>query len=285
MEYIIRNFRIRDVLLMQVAIAAISILYSLVFFRLSHSALLFYNHLCFLIWFLLISKRNGGKIAEIKSLCKTVNWKMSGVIFAVSSCFTLGEICVLVYLIFLFAGGIDDSFVSGFNSITWMDNIYEHLCVCFTGPIVEEVVFRGIVLNRLSKKVGINKAIIISSLLFGVVHGPVKCFDAFIFGIICSLIYLRSNNLMNTIVLHVLHNSFGAILMPTLNGWNFTSDETSETEVNIDESTIFLYLLYIGLVLLLPSTIYLVRFIKNNWRYAVQSSPGHDLHVSGSPSQ
>ena len=49
--------------------------------------------------------------------------------------------------------------------------IYAVLSVCIIAPIIEEVIFRGIILNGMLKRYNSSTAIIISSLLFAFAHG------------------------------------------------------------------------------------------------------------------
>ena len=86
-----------------------------------------------------------------------------------------------------------------------LQNLLVLASACIFAPIVEEIIFRGILLHRLSIKWDIKQGIIISSLFFGILHGfsfiPIS-----ILGIIFCLIYLRTNNLYYTIFAHATYN-------------------------------------------------------------------------------
>lgn len=85
-----------------------------------------------------------------------------------------------------------------------MANILQLLMAIIWAPIVEELVFRGVLYNRFLKKWGIKMAIIIPSCLFGMIH-----FDfigACIFGIIMTLLMIRTGNLIIPITVHMLNN-------------------------------------------------------------------------------
>lgn len=75
------------------------------------------------------------------------------------------------------------------------------LCVA---PILEEMVFRGVIMNNL-KKYGIKTAIIVNSILFGVSHSNINMIiPAILTGIIflyCLQIFIK-----NSILLHFLLN-------------------------------------------------------------------------------
>lgn len=73
-------------------------------------------------------------------------------------------------------------------------------------PLMEELVFRGLILQRLVMKYGSTLAIILSSLLFGILH-----FDAFlsatIFGTLMCLLFLKTKNLWVPLIVHWTNNA------------------------------------------------------------------------------
>lgn len=90
-------------------------------------------------------------------------------------------------------------------------------------PIYEEIIFRGFILFGLMKYYSWKKAIIISSLLFGLWHLKniffisqseliyQMIYTAFIFGPIVAYITLKSKNIWLAVILHYLNN-----LLPSL---------------------------------------------------------------------
>lgn len=71
-------------------------------------------------------------------------------------------------------------------------------------PVIEEFAFRGILLHRWSQKWGMNKAILISSLLFGIAHpDPV---GATVFGMAMCVIYLKTQTLIVPMLCHGISN-------------------------------------------------------------------------------
>ena len=79
------------------------------------------------------------------------------------------------------------------------------------GPIVEEVMFRGILLPRLLP-FGERFAILTSALLFGLFHGNfAQFFYAFAIGLIFGLVVCRTGRVRHTVTLHILLNFFGSI--------------------------------------------------------------------------
>lgn len=130
-----------------------------------------------------------------------------------------------------------------------------NLNVSIIGPIVEEIMFRGIILNRLSKRWGFNVGIIISSLLFGIQHLEMAIIGAFLWGIVMSLLYLKTNNIMIPITLHIINNSLVTII----------TTQMPASEFDLNNLIISNNDLIIGVSLFLPSLFYIVRYIKQNW--------------------
>ena len=94
------------------------------------------------------------------------------------------------------------------------------ISIALIGPIAEEFIFRGMLLNRMMKKTSMWGGILISSILFGILHADI--IGASIFGIITSLLYLKTGNLLIPILLHVFNNSIAIILTfvaPSWPGW------------------------------------------------------------------
>lgn len=77
-------------------------------------------------------------------------------------------------------------------------------------PIVEEIVLRGVVYNRIESTAGNRAAIIGSALLFGLMHimagGATLAAGAFIMGLILGYIYAKTNSLWVCIIAHSAAN-------------------------------------------------------------------------------
>lgn len=80
-------------------------------------------------------------------------------------------------------------------------------------PVVEELVFRGLVFRRMKEYTSFWPAAIVSSLLFGLYHmNLVQGIYAFLFGIILCLLYERYGHLAAAIVIHFGANLLSVIL-------------------------------------------------------------------------
>lgn len=89
------------------------------------------------------------------------------------------------------------------------------LLVVFIAPLLEEIVFRGIIQKGLINK-GMKPvlAIIIASVVFGLVHGnPWQFVGAVLLGCVLGLVYHKTKSLLLPILLHAFNNFCSALLI------------------------------------------------------------------------
>lgn len=79
-------------------------------------------------------------------------------------------------------------------------------------PISEELLFRGVFLNRLKLIVPTSFAIAITSILFGALHSYGSIISAVVFGVCMCIIYLKTRNILTCIFAHFLNNLLAEIL-------------------------------------------------------------------------
>ena len=81
-------------------------------------------------------------------------------------------------------------------------------------PIAEEIFFRGLLYSWLRQNLKIWPAILISSALFGVLHGEISIAGAtFLMGIILAWIYEKSTSLWPAISIHIINNSIKLLVL------------------------------------------------------------------------
>lgn len=84
------------------------------------------------------------------------------------------------------------------------------IALILIGPVIEEMLFRGIIMNTIKKSFNIKTTILISSLLFAIMHitsgGISLVIGAFFMGIILTTIYQTTNSLYVPIVAHMIAN-------------------------------------------------------------------------------
>ena len=128
--------------------------------------------------------------------------------------------------VFNFVGNIINQIIEGIkgsevinplDTVINLSNIVPLIIVVvILTPIIEEFVFRGVLLDKL-RRFGDKTAIIFTALVFGLFHGNFsQFFYAFALGLIFAYITIKTNTIRYSIVLHMLVNLFGSVIMPML---------------------------------------------------------------------
>jgi len=87
----------------------------------------------------------------------------------------------------------------------------------FTAPLVEEVIYRGILYSAIQRSVGIGWAVLIVTALFAGVHfwqywgSPGTIILICLLSLILTLIRVRTNNLLPCVILHTIFNALQSI--------------------------------------------------------------------------
>ena len=126
------------------------------------------------------------------------------------------------------------------------------LSAVIAAPIVEEVIFRGVVLGSFRKIFPAWASILISAVIFGVYHmNPVAIVYATVMGIIAGVVYEKKQNLLFPIMLHMANNFMGLLQ-------DFVPAGIGVTVVNA-----------VSLVMILPMCYIVYRMIKSDTCKAV----------------
>lgn len=84
-------------------------------------------------------------------------------------------------------------------------------------PVLEEILFRMFIYSGLRKNFGVTPALVISSLLFGLVHQNIFAFFPIcVLGFYLAVLYERTQNIWVPILTHALHNGLTLLYMLTL---------------------------------------------------------------------
>lgn len=89
------------------------------------------------------------------------------------------------------------------------------LAIAVVGPIVEELVFRAGVLGYLVRnEMNSWTAIIISAILFGIIHfNPAQIPAAILIGILLGILYVKSHSIVLTSIVHIINNGLAVFEM------------------------------------------------------------------------
>lgn len=171
--------------------------------------------LSMVVFFVLLERKENFKLNLL------ANVSIQGMVIAISC-------SVLFY--FLLDKGLDPIFESIFptskeNYQQTVQSIISSPIVslidfCIFAPILEEFLMRGFILNGLSVNYGIIVALLISSILFALLHFNIaQIIPSFICGIILGLIYLYTGSILSCIFAHMGYNfiSYIMIILPIYN--------------------------------------------------------------------
>lgn len=94
------------------------------------------------------------------------------------------------------------------------ESILTIIMVAVLAPIFEELIFRKIIIDR-TRKYGEVVAIVYSALAFGIFHCNLyQIFYAFALGLIFGYVYIKTGNVVLTIIMHMAINGTSSIFYP-----------------------------------------------------------------------
>jgi len=184
---------------------------------------------------------------------------------------TIGVIWVTLLLLDLAGTELAASYFDWLNSMELFEigpdtSLMQYCLIFFVvavfAPVVEEIIFRGIMIERFGAKYGYKIAVILSSLLFGVLHMDI--IGAFIFGIVLSVLYLRTRSLLLPVLIHAANNGFATLFIFYGDAFNIDAWETIEP---------FLENAWMGILLFVVSFGWLIWFLNNNWKIVHEAEP------------
>ena len=151
-----------------------------------------------------------------------------------------------------------------FESI--MGSRWGYLALGILAPVAEELVFRGAILRSLMAYFNYRLPwipIVVSALLFGVVHGNVAQFaNAFVMGLLLGWLYCRTHSIVLGVALHWVNNTVAYAmykLMPEMNDGQLIDLFHGDNKL--------MYMgLFCSLLVLLPSLFQLNKRMGNEGR-------------------
>lgn len=185
-----------------------------------------------------------GKRPEKQELREIITVTTFVLLIGVGTLTLIIYIATVMHLSFLADFLNQPTFYTGLNSFYYNALIFPVIVIF--GPIVEELLFRGVILHRLAVKWGLTVSIILSSLLFGILHADL--IGSFIFGLMMAVIYIKTQTLWAPIICHILNNFIGSLI-----------------ELTIGNDLFSARYLWIGIIFLTISTPYITFYLYKNW--------------------
>ena len=132
--------------------------------------------------------------------------------------FSLGEVLVLFYALSHLAPGLLDTLLSYEFFVTaaneqqqWAYDLVTMFLAVVLVPVVEEALFRGLLLHRWTVRWNLTAALWTTSILFGIGH-PHTFIGSTVFGLVMAILYLETGSLLVPIVVHAANNAIGYLI-------------------------------------------------------------------------
>ncbi|MBQ9590753.1 MAG: CPBP family intramembrane metalloprotease [Butyrivibrio sp.] len=132
------------------------------------------------------------------------------------------------------------------------------------GPFVEEIVFRGVILQSYQRTGRIVGSIVLSSVMFGMMHLNFNQFAyGTVMGVMLALLVEATGTVLTSFIAHALFNSVEVIMMFTSNN---TLDEATEYLDDMGTVWEFGYMVYLGVAAIIFTVLafFIVRMISAN---------------------
>ncbi|MBD2427018.1 CPBP family intramembrane glutamic endopeptidase [Phormidium sp. FACHB-1136] len=126
--------------------------------------------------------------------------------------------------------------------------------VVVVAPVAEEFIFRGILLHRWGLKWGVRTAMVMTSVLFGLLHS--NLIGLFMFGVVMTLLYLTTRSLLVPMVAHALNNALAS-------GLEYATQIRALTPIHTLAD--FRASWWLGVVCLLVSAPWVLRYVVYHW--------------------
>ena len=151
------------------------------------------------------------------------------------------------------------------------------LSAVILAPIMEELIFRKLVLDRLAGY-GPAVAMFVSALVFGLAHGNFyQFFYAFLLGLIFAYIYLRTGKVRYSMILHMMVNFCGSVI-PILIMRVADENEVAAILASVTQLIFMGVFMLGGLILFICKWKEIKTYVHGNtvrsWRRCLITSPG-----------
>ncbi len=220
------------------------------------------------IFFVLMNKRDKKEMKEgsfVRYEKFNKWWMLLIVPLGVVACIGFNNLVMMIaelaqafinYIIESFNLGIEYDIFGAFNETSEIiysgGIVLQILATCVGAPFAEELLFRGLIHKNLRKVMNMIPAMLISSLLFGIIHGNIiQGIYAFLIGLICAFVYEKFKTIWAPIILHAAANSFAVIT-------TFLSTESEGVGVGLGGYvlyTVILISIAVGLMLLIEKKV------------------------------
>lgn len=187
-----------------------------------------------------------------------LSWLRLALLLAVAMAFSYGSWFLFAYVLSILSPGLLEFLIEALwpeSNPTIGYQLAMGVVAVILAPILEEGVFRGILVNRWGYRWGLRTALVASSIAFGLLHAnPV---GIGIVGLVAALLYLQTRTLIVPIAFHAANNLV-ATIWDHLSGDSGPLDVATEIQGLRDD-------IFLGVLLVAISLPILVSYIRHNW--------------------
>lgn len=167
-----------------------------------------------LAWFVVTKSRK-------YSFRQTLGWQLNGFKIWHAVAITIGFFLIGALMIWLFGKKENDFeiMLKNYRNIVFPVAIL----ATFTAPLVEEVVYRGLLYSAFQRRLGVIYAVVLTTFLFAVVHVPQYSKDfvpdyatvstLFLLSLTLTMVRVYTQNLLPCIILHTIFNGIQSIVL------------------------------------------------------------------------
>ncbi|WP_311482052.1 type II CAAX prenyl endopeptidase Rce1 family protein [uncultured Anaerococcus sp.] len=93
-----------------------------------------------------------------------------------------------------------------------VDGIFILIAVIIGAPLVEELLFRGVLFEELRKEISLKGTIFLTALVFGIYHFNIlQSSNAFFLGLVLAYVYYKTRSIKASIIIHATNNMIAMI--------------------------------------------------------------------------
>ena len=131
------------------------------------------------------------------------------------------------------------------------------LTMLVMAPVLEEMLFRGIIQESLTRKFGAFRGILVSSAVFGIIHiNPPQAVNAFFIGIMLGYIYYMTRSLVPVIFIHAVNNAIAYF------SWMMNGEKMVSTAEMLPSRTAYYILYAVACVIFVIAFVSIYKAIK-----------------------
>lgn len=151
-------------------------------------------------------------------------------ILVIAICFSMGNVITYFFRLLPFVK-IGQQYISFSNVFAiravFIETLLKFAVICLIIPMLEEILFRGILFRYLKTNSGLTFSIVVQALAFALIHGQLyRVIYAFFLGLVFCSIYLWCKSIWASVLAHIVYNTTvnllrSITLVKFYNTWGF----------------------------------------------------------------